>query len=130
MRVNNAIREKIDRTLNKSLNKKIDELYASRRATEEVIRAELNKVIAEANEKAQKVLEQYAPEGTEFTRYGHEHEFICDTAHYALPDDNELTRQVGKLRERKQEMALDLEIRCQLEKDADKFFQMLAEVEF
>lgn len=130
MRVNNAIREKIDHSLNKSFNQKINELCAPRNEMEATIKAELNKVIAEANEKAQKVLEQYAPEGTKFTRYGSDREFICETCHFSLPKDETLDKQIAELREKRQEMALDLEIRCQLEKDADKFFQMLAEVEF
>lgn len=126
MRVTNIIREKIDRTLSKELDKKIAELYADKWAFEQQVRDELAAVVAEANIKADAIIAKYP--NLYLSRYGDKNiPYIRDTAMVNFPKDAELDRKTQELREKKRDVAMDMEIRCALEKDADKFFEMLAE---
>lgn len=126
MRVTNVIREKIDMTLDKKLNKKIAELYAERKAYESKAQAELNAIRCEADEKARAVLAKYP--NVSFSRWGERNiNFVQGTACVMFDKDEELDRKAAELREKKKELAMDLEIRCSLEKNADDFFKMLAE---
>lgn len=126
MKVTNIIREKIDRTLNKKLDKKIAELYADKWAFEQQVRDELAVVVAEANAKADAIIAKYPD--LYLSRYGDRNiPYVRDTATVNFPKNAELDRKAHELREKKRDMAMDMEIRCALEKDADKFFEMLAE---
>ena len=126
MRVTNVIREKIDMTLDKKLNKKIAELYAERKAYESKVQAELNAIRCEADEKARAVLAKYP--NVSFSRWGERNiNFVQGAACVMFDKDEELDRKAAELREKKKELAMDLEIRCSLEKNADDFFKMLAE---
>lgn len=128
MRVTNIIREKIDRTLDKELNKKLNELYAEKREFEQQVQDELAVVIAEANAKANVIIAKYPD--LYFVRYGDRNiPYIRDVALVNFPKDAELDRKAQELREKKRDLAMDMEIRCALEKDADKFFEMLANIE-
>lgn len=126
MRVTNVVREKIDMTLDKKLNKQIVELYAAKNEREAKIKAELNAIAAEANDKARAVLEKY-PDAY-FSRWGDKNvSYVQSTACVVFAKNEELDRKAQELREKKKELAMDLEIRCALEKNADDFFKMLAE---
>lgn len=126
MRVTNIIREKISCTVDKQVNTAISALYADRNATEAKVKEQLAAIRAEANAKAAEILAQY-PEAY-FSRYGREAEFVIDTACVTLPEDAELTAKAKAIREKAKEIKMDMEIRCQLEKDADAFFKALGEV--
>lgn len=129
MRVTNVVRDKITLALDKEYNKKIDELYADKNAFKKKVQDELAGVIAEANAKADAILAKYPD--LYFSRYGGKNvPYIYDVSHVHFPEDVELNRKAQELREKKQELAMDLEIRCTMEKDADKFFEMLKNIEF
>lgn len=129
MRVTNVIRNKISLVLDKEFDKKITELYADKNAFEKKVQDELFEVIAEANAKADAILAKYP--NLYFSRYGGRNvPFIHDVSHVYFPEDVELNRKAQELREKKKELAMDLEIRCTMEKDADKFFEMLKNIEF
>lgn len=130
MRVNNAIRERISQTVDKAMNKKINELNAKRIAQMEGLQKELDALVQEMNERAAKILAFNAPVGSKFKSFGYEGNFVCNVARVELPKDDKLDAEIAEVRAKAGDMKLDLEIRCQLEKDADKFFQMMAEVEF
>lgn len=126
MRVTNIIREKIDRELSKKLDAQIKELYAEKEIYHSGIKAELETVVKEANAKARAVLEKY-PDAY-LSRYGDRNvDFVQGTAYVMFDKDKELDRKAQELRDKKQDLAMDLEIRCALEKNADDFFKMLAE---
>lgn len=126
MRVTNIIREKISCTVDKQVDTAINALYVDRNAMEAKIKEQLAAIRAEANAKAAEILAQY-PE-THFSRYSREAEFIIETAYVNLPEDAELTAKARAIREKAKEIKMDMEIRCQLEKDADAFFKALGEV--
>lgn len=126
MRVTNIIREKISCTVDKQVDTAISALYADRNATEAKVKEQLAAIRAEANAKAAEILAQY-PEAY-FSRFGREAEFVIDTAYINLPEDAELTAKAKAIREKAKEIKMDMEIRCQLEKDADAFFKALGEV--
>lgn len=127
MRVNNVIREKIDRVLSKQYDKKLNELYADRRAQEKAIRTALKEIEAEANKKAAELIANYP--GTTFQHWGNDAPFINSVNAFVLPEDEELYRKATDLRDRKKELAMDMEIRCTLAKEADDFFEMLNNLE-
>lgn len=130
MRVTNIIREKIDRVLEKQFYAKVNELTAPRDALDKQLREELEVIVKEANEKADAVLAK-APAGSKFSRYGDNGKYITSGGLSSLifPTDDEINQKIALLRERRKELALDMEIRCQLEKDADAFFKALAELQ-
>lgn len=126
MRVTNVVREKIDMTLDKELSKKITELYAEKKAYEAKVQAELDAIRHEADEKARAVLAKYPD--VSFSRWGERNiNFVQGTACVVFDKNEELDRKAQELRNKKKELAMDLEIRCSLEKNADDFFKMLAE---
>lgn len=129
MRVTNVVRERINLTLDKALNEKITELYAEKNAREAKIKAELDAICKEANDKAQAIMEKY-PDAC-LMRWGDKGiNYIQSTANVVFDKDAELNCKAQELRHRKKELAMDLEIRCTLEKNADDFFKMLAEATF
>lgn len=126
MRVTNVVREKINMTLDKKLSKQITELYAAKNEREAKIKAELDAICIEANDKARAVLSKY--NDAYFSRWGDKNvDFVQGTACVVFANNEELDRKAQELREKKKELAMDLEIRCALEKNADDFFKMLAE---
>lgn len=126
MKVTIIIREKISRTVDKQASIAIDALYADRNALEASIKEQLAAIRAEADQKAADILAQH-PNAC-FYRYGSTSNFIVDTACIRLPEDNELTAKAAAIREKAEEIKMDMEIRCQLEKDADAFFKALREI--
>ena len=127
MRMTNAVRDKIAFAVDKKIKASVNELYAERNATEKQIQEQLNEIKAEAEAKAQKLLSQYP--GAKFIEYRHVGSFILECAAIRLPEDEELTLKASEIRERGKELKMDLEIRCQLEKDADAFFNLLKNIE-
>lgn len=129
MRVTNVVRERINLTLDKALKEKITELYAEKHAREAKIKAELDAIHKEANDKARAIMEKY-PDAY-LRAYGDKGvDYILSTANVAFNEDAELNCKAQELRQQKKELAMDLEIRCALEKNADDFFKMLAEATF
>ena len=126
MRVTNIIREKISRTVDKQVDTAISALYADHNALEASINEQLAAIRAEANAKAAKILAQ-CPEAY-FSCYGQKAEFITNTAYVNLPKDAELSAKATAIYEKAKEIKMDMEIRCQLEKNADAFFKALGEV--
>jgi len=126
MRVTNIIREKISCTVDKQVSIAINALYADRNALEASIKEQLAAIRAEADQKAAGILAQY-PDAC-FYRYGKVSDFTVETACIHLPEDKELTAKAAAIREKAKEIKMDMEIRCQLEKDADAFFKTLGEI--
>lgn len=129
MRVTNVVRERINLTLDKALNKKITELYAEKNAREAGIKAELEAIRKEANDKARAIMAKY-PDACLNCWGDRDVDYIQSVACVVFDKDAELDAQARELRQKKKEMAMDLEIRCALEKSADDFFKMLAEATF
>lgn len=126
MRVTNVIREKINRVVNQQVENKTAEMYAERRRVEKAIGDQLKVIREEADKKAAAILAKYP--GTVFTSYRSDGRFISETSGFRLPEDKELGKQVNELRAKADEIKMDMEIHCQLEKDANQFFKMLEEL--
>lgn len=129
MQVTNIMQEKINLTLNKKLSKKLAELYADKNARETALRTELEAIRDEANAKAKEIIAKYPD--AHFSMWGSVNvPFVQTVASVKFNKDDELERQAQELKNKKKELAMDMEIRCTLEKNADNFFKMLAEVNF
>lgn len=121
MRVNNLVREQISRRIDAQASAAIDALYTDSRAQEKEMYKHLDAIRAAANKQAAAVIAEYGA----VLKYNAEH-YFSSTAYAIIPDNQERINKVQAIQSKAQELKEETEIRCMLEKDADSFFQMLA----
>ena len=133
MKVTKRIEEHIVNTLSNKGQAKIDALWAPSRAERDAICEELEAVLAEANAKAQAILEKY-PQYTIQTRYSNPNSIAFTTNYndlYFKPGyDRELSEETDRIRTKAKEAANDIIIELELGGDKETLVKLLNEVEF
>lgn len=133
MKVTKRIEEHIINTLRNKGQAKIDALWAPSRAERDAICEELEAVLAEANAKAQAILEKY-PQYTIQTRYSNPNSIAFTTNYndlYFKPGyDRELSEETDRIRTKAKEAANDIIIELELGGDKETLVKLLNEVEF
>jgi hypothetical protein len=133
MKVTKRIEEHIVNTLRNKGQAKIDALWEPSRKERKAIREELEAVLAEANAKAEAILEKY-PQYTIQTRYSNPNSiaFITNFSElYFKPGyDRELSEETDRIRTKAKEAANDIIIELELGGDKETLVRLLNEVTF
>ena len=133
MKVTKRIEEHIVNTLSNKAQTKIDALWQPSRDEREAICKELAVILAEANAKAQAILEKY-PQYTIQTRYSNPNSIAFTTNYndlYFKPGyDRELSEETDRIRTKAKEAANDIIIELELGGDKETLVKLLNEVEF
>jgi hypothetical protein len=133
MKVTKRIEEHIVNTLRNKGQAKIDALWEPSRKERMAIREELEAVLAEANAKAEAILEKY-PKYTIQTKYSNPNKiaFITNFGDlYFKPGyDRELSEETDRIRTKAKEAANDIIIELELGGDKETLVRLLNEVTF
>ena len=133
MKVTKRIEEHIVNTLRNKGQAKIDALWEPSRKERVAICKELEAVLAEANAKAQAILEKY-PQYTIQTRYSNPNSIAFTNNFgdlYFKPGyDRELSEETDRIRTKAKEAANDIMIELELGGDKETLVRLLNEVTF
>lgn len=133
MRVTKRIEEYILRTLNNKSQSKIDEIWEPSRKERMAIREELEVVLAEANAKAQAILEKY-PQYTIQNRYSNPNKIAFTTNFnelYFKPGyDREMAEETDRIRKASKEAGESIILELELGGDKAMLEKLLNEVTF
>lgn len=133
MRVTKRIEEYILRTLNNKSQSKIDAIWEPSRKERMAIREELEVVLAEANAKAQAILEKY-PQYTIQNRYSNPNKIAFTTNFnelYFKPGyDRELAEETDRIRKASKEAGESIILELELGGDKAMLEKLLNEVTF
>lgn len=132
MRVTKRIEEYISRTLNSKAQSKIDEIWEPSHEEQEQIKEGFEAILAEANDKAQKLLAQY-PQYTIKSRYGHPENmaFSYNNCLGFKPGyDLELVKETTRIRNACREAIENIVLELELGGDKAMLEKLLNEVAF
>ena len=133
MRVTKRIEEYILRTLNNKAQSKIDALWEPSRKERDAILEELEAVLAEANLKAEAILEKY-PQYTIRTRYSNPNSVAFTTNYndlYFKPGyDREMAEETDRIRKASKEAGESIILELELGGDKAMLEKLLNEVAF
>ena len=133
MRVTKRIEEYILRTLHNKSQSKIDEIWEPSRKERMAIREELEVVLAEANAKAQAILEKY-PQYTIQTRYSNPNSIAFTTNFselYFKPGyDREMAEETDRIRKASKEAGESIILELELGGHKAMLEKLLNEVTF
>lgn len=133
MRVTKRIEEYILRTLNNKAQSKIDTLWEPSRKERKAIREELEVVLAEANAKAEAILEKY-PQYTIQNRYSNPNKIAFTTNFnelYFKPGyDREMAEETDRIRKASKEAGESIILELELGGDKAMLEKLLNEVVF
>ena len=132
MRVTKRIEEYISRTLNHKAQSKIDEIWGPSHEECKQIKESLEAILAEANDKAQKLLAQY-PQYTIKSRYGHPEGVAFsynDCLGFKPGYDRELAEETARIRNASREAVENIILELELGGDKAMLEKLLNEVAF